>query len=209
MDGKETTLYTFEGSYDGAYPDASLIKSGGLLYGTAQAGGAFQEGTVFSVTPKGDYKVVYSFGGVGGPNTPTGGLLNIGGTFYGVGYAGAEDDNGGVYSITPDGVENVVYSFFGGSDGSIPGYVNLTHIGRTLFGTTIQGGPAGTGTVFKVTTSGSDEKILHAFDKVGAGLYPMSGLIVVDHYLYGTTQLGGDTKNCATYGCGTVFRIKP
>ncbi len=48
----ETVLYNFTGSADGGQPQASLvIGSSGALYGTTIAGGAFSDGTVFSILP--------------------------------------------------------------------------------------------------------------------------------------------------------------
>ena len=48
--GKETVLHTFTGP-DGAFPMASLMESGGNLYGTASGGGASGDGTVFKLAP--------------------------------------------------------------------------------------------------------------------------------------------------------------
>jgi uncharacterized repeat protein (TIGR03803 family) len=48
--GTETTLYSFEGNPDGAYPAAGLSKLKGALYGTTQSGGATGGGgTVFKL----------------------------------------------------------------------------------------------------------------------------------------------------------------
>jgi uncharacterized repeat protein (TIGR03803 family) len=46
---------------------------------------------------------------------------------------------------------------------------------------------------------------LYSFTGSPDGAQPTGGLIV-DGQFYGTTQLGGDTRNCHD-GCGTVFRI--
>ena len=48
----ETVLYSFTGGSDGANPQAALtLDAGGNLYGTATAGGAGGNGTVFKITP--------------------------------------------------------------------------------------------------------------------------------------------------------------
>jgi uncharacterized repeat protein (TIGR03803 family) len=60
--GSESVVYSFKGgSGDGATPYAGLIYLGGKLYGTTSAGGAYSDGTVFSVTPAGVERVVHSF----------------------------------------------------------------------------------------------------------------------------------------------------
>jgi uncharacterized repeat protein (TIGR03803 family) len=41
----------FGGSPDGSLPGAALLRLNGVLYGTTQLGGAYNNGTVFSLTP--------------------------------------------------------------------------------------------------------------------------------------------------------------
>jgi uncharacterized repeat protein (TIGR03803 family) len=49
---KETVLYKFKGGTDGYYPVSSLVLDGsGNLYGVTSAGGAYNAGTVFEITP--------------------------------------------------------------------------------------------------------------------------------------------------------------
>ncbi len=100
--------------------------------------------------------------------------------------------------------EKIVYSFQGAaaSDGAYP-KAALINVAGTLYGTTWQGGADGYGTVFKVTTSGT-ETPLYSFQGPVAndGAYPLAGLIDVGNVLYGTTYGGG------AYQYGTVFRYK-
>jgi uncharacterized repeat protein (TIGR03803 family) len=50
LDGtKETILYSFQGGTDGISPSA-LVEAHGIFYGTTQAGGAYGNGTVFSLS---------------------------------------------------------------------------------------------------------------------------------------------------------------
>jgi len=96
---------------------------------------------------------------------------------------------------------------FNGSDGESP-YGGLLAMNGTLYGTTGGGGANGEGTVFKVTSSGS-EKVLYSFKGGSDGARPRGSLIDLDGELYGTTQSGGIKKHACTYGCGTVFEINP
>jgi uncharacterized repeat protein (TIGR03803 family) len=51
LSGYETVLHSFGGSgQDGAYPYSGVIDVNGTLYGTTNLGGAFHDGTVFSLT---------------------------------------------------------------------------------------------------------------------------------------------------------------
>ncbi|HEY3638360.1 MAG TPA: choice-of-anchor tandem repeat GloVer-containing protein [Rhizomicrobium sp.] len=222
--GTHTVLYSFcalANCADGAQPQAGLISdSAGNLYGTTSSGGANDAGTVFEIAPDGTEAVLYSFcsqtncsdGGV-----PEGGLIFDGaGNLYGTtsegGIAG-----GTVFKLAPDGTETPLYSFSGGSDGGSPsGSIAMDSAGN-IYGATQQGGDAscvtpvggGCGTIFKVTSSGS-ETTLHIFEgsKAGDGNDPVGG-IVADSAgnLYGTTLLGGSNTCSRGIGCGIVFEL--
>jgi len=88
--GAERVLYNFgTNNHDGACPNATMISRLGILYGVTYAGGAEDNGTVFSVTVSGRENVVHSFkGGQDGAN-PIGALVFLSGKLYGVtSYAG-------------------------------------------------------------------------------------------------------------------------
>ena len=73
----------------------------------------------------------------------------------------------------------------------------------TLYGTTEGGGTYGKGTVFSMSLTGSDEKVLHSFGHGSDGSTPLAGLIDVNGTLYGTISAGGK------HGDGTVFALTP
>jgi len=102
-----------------------------------------------------------------------------------------------VAAETPAAGYSVLYSFKRGvTDGADPD-AELVSLNNELYGTTPSGGKNGSGTVFSVSTSGT-ERVLHSFS---ANATPLSGLIVVNGTLYGTTDEGG------AVGAGTVFSI--
>ncbi|QAU22797.1 hypothetical protein EO087_01370 [Dyella sp. M7H15-1] len=74
-----------------------------------------------------------------------------------------------------------------------------------FYGTTVNGGVYGKGTVFKVTPQSGNtfkETVVHSFGEGEDGANPKAGLIqVANGDLYGTTYNGG------RYGKGTVFMI--
>jgi uncharacterized repeat protein (TIGR03803 family) len=47
-----TVLHSFGDGTDGNSPHGSLLLKGGILYGTAQLGGAYNQGTVFAINPR-------------------------------------------------------------------------------------------------------------------------------------------------------------
>jgi uncharacterized repeat protein (TIGR03803 family) len=160
--------------------------------------------------PSVTYGVLYSFkGGSGDGADPYAGLINVKGTLYGTTYSGGASGNGTVFAITKTGTETVLYSFKGGSGDGAQVVGGLLNVKGTLYGTTTGGGAGcgsyGCGTVFKITTSGT-ETVLHSFSGSGDGENPDAGLINVKGTFYGTTEYGG--ANCSSSGvCGTVFKI--
>ncbi len=212
----ESILYSFAGGSDGAKPVARLLYENGVYYGTTtEGGGAYCGGTgcgvIFAVTQSGSESILHTFhGGSDGAN-PTSRLLQVGQTFYGTTTLGGGSGCGGqgcgtVYSITPSGSSyNVLYRFGGGSNGAHPRGTLIDKSG-VLYGTTTRGGGSGCGgpgcgTVYKVTTGGS-EAVLHSFTAGASdGAYPYDGLVLFSSKLYGTTQNGGAKS------VGTLYSI--
>src|ERR1039458_5121371 len=84
-------------------------------------------------------------------------------------------------------VVTTVYSFSAGTDGSQPNAVVEGRDG-SLYGTTFYGGSNGLGTIFRVSTSGS-ESILYSFQSQG-GQWPQSGLtLATNGRFYGVTKI--------------------
>jgi uncharacterized repeat protein (TIGR03803 family) len=205
--GTETVLHSFGYGSDGAQPMAALIAVHGNLYGTTLYGGyascsASTDGcgTVFRISPSGEERVLHIFQGKTDGLFPLAGLLDVKGTLYGT-TVGGGDGGGTVFSITPAGKETVLYSFPEVADGSGP-EASLIDVKGTLYGTTEGGGSADWGTVFSVSETGTNERVLHSFSDSGSdGFRPVSSLTAVKGMLYGTTPKGG----IATVG--TIFRV--
>lgn len=74
-------------------------------------------------------------------------------------------------------------------------------------------GGGGCGAVFKLAPSGSGytESVLYGFRDGSDGGDPEAGLLAAANgVLFGTTAAGGATAgNCASNGCGTVFKVAP
>ena len=210
----ESILWNFGGENDGASPAAGLIfDDKGALYGTTSAGGYNGSGTVFKLTPSGSgysESILHSFsGGSDGANPYAGLIFDNKGALYGTTSAGGYNGSGTVFKLTPSGSgysESILHSFSGGSDGANP-YAGLIFDNKgALYGTTSAGGYNGSGTVFKLTPSGSgySESILHSFSGGSDGANPYAGLTFDDKgALYGTTAGGGSN------GFGTVFKLTP
>lgn len=165
--GKETILYTFTGSQDGAYPEGALIRAcDGHLYGTAWRGGSYDYGVVYKLDNEGNETVLYSFtGGADGAFLQAEVIRDGDGNLYGTTYYGGDLGSpdfgsgcGVVYKLTAAGKQTVLHTFTCGTDGALP-YARLVQdIDGDLYGTTEYGGDLsssacgvlGCGVVFKV-----------------------------------------------------------
>ena len=204
-----TTLHSFQGQ-DGEQPYAPLIQAtDGNLYGTTTFGGVYGDyGTLFTITPSGTLTTLYSFDFNDGTQ-PQGALIQaVDGSFYGTtAFGGAI--NGTVFKITPTGTLTTLYSFCGKAkcaDGAYPSAELVQASDGNLYGTTPGGGATDSGTVFKITPSGTLTTIYSFCTKAGCpdGIEPVGALIeATDGNLYGTTFGGGANNG------GTVFRIRP
>jgi uncharacterized repeat protein (TIGR03803 family) len=224
--GNRTTLYSFTGGTDGAFPGGSLVlDSAGNLYGTAAGGGdlgacpAFDGcGVVFKLDKWGNQTVLYTFTGGADGAVPFGSLiLDKTGNLYGTTFVGGDLSAcygcGVVFKLDKAGNETVLYSFMGGADGAYPEASLIFDNAGNLYGTASGGGDlsacygSGCGVVFKLDPSGK-ETVLYTFTGDADGAYPYAGL-VLDKVgnLYSTTQNGGDLSACSGAGCGVVFKL--
>jgi len=203
----ETILHSFGASGDGSQPSCALtLDTAGNLYGTTNVGGAYSYGTVFELTPSGTEKILWSFGnGTDGANPVAGVIRDAAGNLYGTTEYGGNHGYGAVFKLTPSGTETVLHSFdLNGTDGAYP-VARLVMYNGNLYGTTVDGGTYGDGTVFKLTLAGT-ETILHNFANNDIdGFNPYAGLTVYKGNLYGTTASGGGIASSS----GTVFEMTP
>ncbi len=218
----ETVRYSFGGTPDGNYPDASVIDIKGTLYGTTAEGGAgtcygsFTCGTLFSLDlATGTETVLYSFCTTSAcPNGayPHEGLIAIKGVLYGTTESGGAYNGGTVFAFdAATGTETVLHSFGSGTDGNVPYGGQLIGVDGLLYGTTIGGGAHGDGTVFSVDTKTGAERVIYSFcsqQTCADGSGPFASVLNVNGILYGTTRYGG-AYGTQDGGFGTVYSLDP
>ena len=221
---RETVLHSFTGGSDGSNPFSSLaMDASGALYGVTYGGGAVNAGVVYELKPQGNSyteTVPYSFKGAPDgaiPKAPI--LIATDGSLYGTTYAGGSSSGcnasgfsgcGTVFQLTPSAKRNtafkeqIVYSFQGGTDGVGPQAGLIADSSGALYSTTIYGGKAGLGTVYKLVQAGKKYRktILHEFGSSGDGILPAAGLLIQPNALLGTTYDGG------AYNQGTAFAVE-
>jgi uncharacterized repeat protein (TIGR03803 family) len=218
--GALTHVFDFNTPNGAGYTPFSGLTLGkvGNFYGTTEAGGTFNAGTVFKISASGNLTRLYEFGtckypckeGIS-PKAPP--VQGRDGDFYGTTpHSSDGTDNGIVYKITPTGKYTPIYAFDGVSGGNPNDPLTLGTDGN-FYGTTAKGGKsfqptcwdssATCGTVFKITPGGK-VTFLYKFDKThGAG--PLGPLVQAsDGNFYGTTSAGGNAN-----GDGVIFKITP
>jgi uncharacterized repeat protein (TIGR03803 family) len=203
LTGAYTVLHSFNSNVEGAQPWSSPIPaSDGNLYGVTTVGGANGMGTVYKITTSGTLTLLHTFAGSDG-NGPWGELIQgSDGNLYGTTRYGGTNGLGTVFKMTPGGTLTILHSFAGGAEGQWPIGGVIQASDGSLFGGTLNGGPASAGTLFQIKTNGAFVTRYSFGSNDGSG---PNGLIQgQDGNFYGATIWGGSDD-----GDGTVFQFTP
>jgi uncharacterized repeat protein (TIGR03803 family) len=208
--GKLTTLHSFcptQPCSDGVGPVGLVQASNGNFYGVAQNGGAYSDGTLFELTSTGQFRVLHNFcnqpGCTTGSIPDTSPMQAANGNLYGTTALGGFHDGGVVYETTPAGSYKSLYNFCSQTncaDGSYPQASLVQDAKGNLYGTTLNGGSYGYGTVFEITPS-NQYIVLHSFDGIDGQAPQSSPTLANDGNLYGTTTNGDND--------GNIYQISP
>jgi uncharacterized repeat protein (TIGR03803 family) len=199
---------------DGVSPRGALVQGiDGNLYGVTESGGSPHScqgvigcGTIFKVTTGGTLTSVHVFDLTDGSHPAAAPIQAVDGNFYGTTSAGGlYRQNGTMYMLTPGGTLTTIHNF------SVPGGANpvgglVQGTDGKFYGTTHFGGANLSGTVFKMSSTGTAERLYNFCPQTNCpdGQAPSDGLIQgTDGNFYGTTTLGG------AHGEGTVFKVTP
>lgn len=194
----------------GKDPGGGLVAWQGSFYGTTSGGGAYDCGTVYQISQSGGVftrNVVYAFKpALGcGPLAPV--TFGKDGNLYGTTARGGASDNGTVFELKPENgewVETVLYNFQGAPDAGVPCTKLVFDPEGHLYGTTIFGGTADTGSVFKLTPEGEQwtESVIHSSnDPEAIGSTPLDLALDADGSLIGFAQSGGPNQ------AGVIYRL--
>lgn len=221
-----SSLVAFSGSQ---VSSNAVLGPDGALYGTTSAVTIVTGGLIYRAAADGSsVRTIYQLTLDDGLSPVAGLTLGSDNLLYGTTSSGAASQvgsTGTVFRLSPDGsgfsvihrfepytVVNVIASPIN-TDGVAPVAEMVEGPDGYLYGVTREGGPNGTGVVFKLAKDGSDFSVLHAFAEVtsdantsppinadGLTLFgaPVAGS---DGFLYGTASSGGANGN------GTLFRI--
>lgn len=228
----ETVLYSFSGTDAGGYyPVGGItIDKLGNLYGTTTWGGGTRCncGTVFKLepptTPGGawSYRTLHHFGGWpsdgSDPEAPV--TVNNSGNIFGTTYTGglyynsSEEAGGVAFKLSPQGngwVETVLWNFGAPGDASYPMSDLVSDSLGNYYGTSIVGGSAGVGAVFKLSPPSAGgtawtESVLYSFPLPGSefGDFPQGSLLIDSH-----GNLFGTATGSIAFCCSSVFELSP
>jgi uncharacterized repeat protein (TIGR03803 family) len=104
----------------------------------------------------------------------------------------------------------VIYSFAGDEDGEYPSTDLVMDKAGNFYGTSVQGGDFGGGTVFQLSRSGNTwvHTVLYSFMAGADGGQPYGGVTLdPEGNLYGTGVVGGSGGTCVEDGCGVVYKL--
>jgi uncharacterized repeat protein (TIGR03803 family) len=224
-----TTLFTFN-STNGSDPQSPLVQgTDGKLYGTTFKGGAYSYqgtcssgcGTVFKITTAGDLTTLYNFcalqNGLDACDDgwgPWGLTLGTDGNFYDMTFSGGSATAisiGTIFTITPGGKRTQLFAlkeFCGGGERTLCPYGVYPLAGlveasdKNFYGTAVDGGSGGGGTVLKVNSMETLPTVLYSLSSPTNS--PDAPMIQgTDGDLYGVTldDVFGDTYT------GSVFKL--
>jgi uncharacterized repeat protein (TIGR03803 family) len=153
--GKLTTLYAFcrqINCSDGTSPQAGVIQaSDGNFYGTTSGGGTENQGTIFRITPSGEFTTLYSFciqENCADGYEPVAALIQAtDGNLYGTTYGGGASGLGTVFRLSAHGDFTTLHSFDAMDGGSLYGGL-IQGTNGPFYGTTGVGGTGSDGSVF-------------------------------------------------------------
>ena len=188
----EKVVYSFANNgTDGTSPRAGVIfDATGNLYGTTYAGGTYNLGILFELTPAGGgtwtEQVLHNFGnGTDGSNPYARLIFDTAGNLDGTTYQGGSYGGGTVFRFNAQG--EVLLQSFSGTDGASPVAGLVLDAAGNLYGTTSSGGASDEGAVFEIT---------------GAPPVPYQFVTVAPCRLIDTRQTGGPIQ-------GGSFRTFP
>ncbi|HEX5151209.1 MAG TPA: choice-of-anchor tandem repeat GloVer-containing protein [Parafilimonas sp.] len=200
--GDFSVIKHFNFSTDGAHPHGHLtLASDGNFYGITYSGGSTGAGTIFKLTPDGNYSVIHTMAlATEGGNSYSSLTQGKDGYLYGTAYYGGQHNYGTVFKVKTDGSLTVI-KHLNTADGTYPQSDIIEAKDGNFYGTCYGGGQNGYGVIFKLTKNGA-YSIVKSFVASTDGGYPYGGLMQdTDESFYGITRTGGSK------GGGTLYKL--
>lgn len=222
-----STIVAFNASFPQSPP---VLGTDGALYGTTSASSSVTGGLIYRTTVDGsDVRTIHQLAITDGYQPQGGLLLRADGRLYGttrLGDVNQASTTGTIFSLAQDGTGYTTLHRFAAftsrnielgpinTNGAYPESALVEGSDGLLYGVTRNGGPNGTGVVYKISPDGTGFQVLHAFSAITSaenssflenadGASPLGGVIEgADGYFYGVTYEGGAN------GRGTIYRLR-
>ena len=195
-------LHNFEPTdASSSYGASGLVQaSDGQFYGLIFGGGSQDLGSLFRLSPSGDFSILHDFQGPDGA-LPLGALVQASdGYLYGTTTGGGFGAT--IFRADLSGIVTPIHSF-SALEANPPSGTLVEGLDGNLYGTALGGGSGGGGTIYRCDKSGN-VTLLYNFPSPDGSTSPNPGLTrAADGSFYGTTEFGGPL------GGGTVFQITP
>jgi len=187
---------------DGNDPNLPTQGTDGNFYGSTLSGGTKGLGLIYKTTASGVETIFHNFTGYATSNAD--GAYPIGvmvegndGAYYGVTWQGGSSNLGTVFKVASNGTYTLLHSFTGHPDGAYPRSGLILGSDGNFYGTTLNGGTANDGAIYKVTPSGQVTILYNLCSQSGCadGFSPVIPLLQhTNGKFYGSTSgnsLGG------------------
>ncbi|MGN6619290.1 MAG: choice-of-anchor tandem repeat GloVer-containing protein [Ilyomonas sp.] len=202
--GAYTVMRSFSYSTDGANPYGHLVLGkDGNFYGITYGGGANGTGTIFKMTPGGNFTVLRSMNKTTDGGNSYGSLTEgTDGNLYGITYYGGTYGYGTIFKIGKSGGNTFkVLRHLNTADGVYSQGDLIQAKDGNFYGMCYGGGANNNGTIFKITTDGK-YTVLKSLSSPKDGGFPYGNLMQnSDGSFYGTTRSGGANN------AGTIFKL--
>ncbi|HYK45002.1 MAG TPA: choice-of-anchor tandem repeat GloVer-containing protein, partial [Parafilimonas sp.] len=174
-----------------------LLASDSNFYGMTSAGGSNGSGTIFKITPAGNFTVLKNLQNTTDGSAPLGSLIQAkDGYLYGMTSAGGTYAGGTIFKISTTGTFTVLKHFSPNTDGGYPEGDLVEGSDGFLYGMNKT-------RIFKISTAGA-YTVLRTLNAGTDGSNPLGNLVVgTDGNFYGMASGGGK------YNAGTIFKITP
>ncbi len=210
--GTLTTVYSFSCNLkkypDGPEPGALIQATDGNFYGATFGGGTNNDGSIFKLTPSGDFTALVNFDVTNG-DSPNGFVQGADGNFYGTTYGGGGNSpyySGTLFEFTSGGDLTTLF-IFGGLNNSAPAqaYVPPTE-GKNgnFYGVTCSGGASNSGAFYEMTPEGS-VTLLYSFQGGRDQIFCPTATLTLgqDGNFYSVTDQTGPNSD------GSIYKITP
>jgi uncharacterized repeat protein (TIGR03803 family) len=197
------TLHEFSEVESGKYPEGELLYDGTWLYGLTQIGGVNNNGVMFRIMPDGSsFEKLLDFELNTSGEYCMASFLLMDGWLYAMNQSGGENGQGLLFKVQPDGSNFTVLLNFNLLVTGRAGTSTPITDGTYLYCMTNHGGQYDDGVIFRIKPDGTEFLMMFEFQDYVTGQNPTAGLLMIDNFLYGATNIGGEN------GDGVVFKFQ-